>query len=195
MKSLLLFCLLGFFAGPLAAQNWKSPLPVDSSSGYIVYRGRMDAPGQTPVQSAARAIRFARTELKSTPSGLLVDSSKVSQLSISGSAERRLLWHGGIQGSAGRILRYEVVIRPKAGYYEYEISDLVNETPAVHVQSVAGIVTSTAPKTSAVEAIIRNSTSYDKKHRPTAAFKSYCEAVDNSIQTVIADLRRALVPN
>ncbi len=188
MKLLLAACLL---FGPIAAhaQAWVNPLPVDSTSGYVTYRGRFVAPNQTQAQALARAARYARTQLAADH---LIDSSKVGAPVVSGTGERSFTWKGGPAGTAGRTLHYELLLRPRAGYYEYEVTDLANETRAVQMTVGPGTSVITAPKKAAVEAILRNPTSYDKKHRPTPALRSYCEAVNEAVQAVLSDARAAL---
>jgi hypothetical protein len=192
MKSLLVALLLGASSSAALAQEWKNPLPVDSTSGYVTYRGRIEAPGQTQAQTLARASRYAKTQLTGS-SAFLIDSSRVGQPVVSGAGQRAFTWRGGPAGNAGRTLHYELLLRPRAGYYEYELGNLTNETPAVQYSVAPGIATTTAPKRGAVEAVLRNPTSYDKKHRPTPALRSYCEAVNEAAQQVLKDARAALV--
>jgi hypothetical protein len=189
MNKLLLAAPLVTLSFAAHAQNWGNPLPVDSASGYIVYRGRFVATNQTQAQALARAARYARTQLTGP---YLVDSSKVGAPVVSGSGERSFTWKGGPAGTGGRTLHYELLLRPKAGYYEYEVGDLANETPAVQMVVQPGAAVTIAPKKAGVEAILRNPTSYDKKHRPTPALRSYCEAVNEAVQAVLSDAKAAL---
>jgi hypothetical protein len=47
MKTPLLLCALLGLAFASQAQDWKNPLPLDSTSGFITYRGRFEAPTQS----------------------------------------------------------------------------------------------------------------------------------------------------
>lgn len=191
MKYLLPLLLL---TTPTLAQqpaSWPNPLPVDSVSGYVTYRGRLEAPSQSQAQSLSRAVRYARTSLVDGPA-FLVDSSKAGQPVVSGAGARGFTWRGGAVGSVGRTLHYELVLRPRAGYYEYELTDLTNETPAVQHSAMPGVAAATTPRRGPVEAVLRNPTSYDKKGRPTSNLRSYCEAVNEAALAVLADAKAVL---
>ena len=188
MKYLLVVFGLLTGVGRARGQAWANPLPVDSATGYITYRGRIEAPGQTMPQALARASRYARTQLTDKPE-ILIDSSRAGQPVVSGAGQRGFAWRGGPAGTAGRVLHYELLLRPHAGYYEYELGTLTNETPAVQYSVAPGLATTTGPRRGAVEAVLRNPTSYDKKRRPTAALRSYCEAVNEAAQATLSDVR------
>lgn len=191
MKALLPALLLSLPALAQQPQRWPNPLPVDSTSGYVTYRGRFEAPGQSQEQALARAARYARTSLTDKPS-FTVDSSKAGQAVVSGAGARGFTWKGGPAGSAGRTLHYELLLRPRVGYYEYELTDLTNETPVVQYSAMPGVSAATTARRGPVEAVLRNPTSYDKKGRPTPALRSYCEAVNAAALAVLADARAAL---
>jgi len=99
---------------------------------------------------------------------------------------------GGGAGRTGRTLHYELLLRPRAGYYEYELGELTNETPVVQYSVAPGVAAATSAKRGAVESVLRNPTSYDKKRRPTPALRSYCEAVNEAALAVLNDARAAL---
>lgn len=190
-KPLLSGVLLVGLSAPVMGQAWVNPLPLDSATGYVTYRGRIDAPQLSRSQMLARGTRYAKTQLTDKPT-FLVDSSQAGQIVISGAGQRGFAWRGGPAGAVGRTLHYELLLRPHAGYYEYELGTLTNETPAVQYSVAPGIAAATAPRRGAVEAVLRNPTSYDKKRRPTTALRSYCEAVNEAAQTVIADAKATL---
>lgn len=191
MKNLVLLGGLLAASFTATAQQWSNPLPLDNTSGYVTYRGRLEAPGLSQAQTLARATRYARTALTDKPS-FIVDSSKAGQAVVSGAGARAFTWRGGPAGSVGRTLHYELLLRPRAGYYEYELGELTNETPAVQYSAAPGMAATIAPKRGPVEAVLRNPTSYDKKHRPTPALRSYCEAVNEAAQAALNDARAAL---
>jgi hypothetical protein len=111
---------------------------------------------------------------------------------VVGEGARGFTWRGGALGSAGRTLHYTLKLRPRAGYYEYELGELANETPAVQQRLPSGASTTLASRRGAVEAVPRNPTSYDKKHRPTSNLRAYCEAVNEAALAVLSDARAAL---
>ena len=168
------------------AQAWVNPLPVDGTSGRIVYRGQVKTPDQSQKELGARAALYATEQLAHSTANATIEGAQPSL--ITGPGQRAIAWRGGAPGAAGRTLHYVLSIRPHEGYYEYELNKLVNETPAV--QAVPG--TAVAPTIGAVEDILRKPTSYDKRHRPTAALRSYCAAVNAAALAVLADVQAAL---
>lgn len=191
MKTLLLFaCLALTFA--TKAQTWVNPLPLDTISGYVTYRGRVNATSQSQEQLAARATRYAATELSNSTEYAKIEYEKEQPQTIKGNGQRVFTWRGGAVGSAGRTLHYVLSIRPHPGYYEYELNELTNETPAVQARVYPGVATTIAPNTGGIERILRNPTSYDKKHNPTPALRAYCEAVNTAARAALADVQAAL---
>jgi hypothetical protein len=194
MKTMLFAGLLaiGSIRVSFAQQATALPysLPIDGTSGYVTYRGRIEAPNQSQAQALTQAIRYARTSLTDKPS-FTIDSSKVGQAVVSGAGARVFRWHAGTVGAVGRILHYQLTLRPHAGYYEYELTDLTNEGPSVQYQTTSGLAT-TAAQRGPVEAVLRNPEGFDKKGSPKASLRSYCESVNKAVTTVLSEAKAAL---
>lgn len=174
------------------AQGWVNPLPVDGTSGHVTYRGQVKALNQSQDELGARFALYAATELANS-TAVKVERGKKQPSTIKGNGQRVFARRGGTPpGTARRTLHYVLSIRPHDGYYEYELGELTNETPAVPAQGAPGAATAIAAKIGAVEGVLRNPTNYDKWHNPTAAFRFYCEAVDATALAVLADVQAAL---
>jgi len=170
-----LLAFLSICAGTAGAQQWRAALPVDSSSGKVLYKGTVDTPGATAEQLFKRAKSYAHV---ATQAPMIEEATNV----VSGPAEKPL---------KGRILRYEVYIKVRPGGYSYELSDFQNKTMAVQYANGVGGLSSAPGGQAPIERVLNNPDGY-RKGKPTAALLSYQQQVAEAAQQAVADLNRAM---
>ncbi len=192
MKTQLLFvALLAISCLGAAAQAWVNPLPVEGTRGRVTYRGRVKTPRQSKKVLGARFALYAATELSHSTANAKIERGNQPR-TIKGNGQRVLMWRGGAPRAAGRTLHYVLRIRPHDGYYDYKLSELTSETPAVPARGAPGAAPPLVPKTGAIEGVLRDPTNYDGRHDPTIDFRAYCEAVNATAVAVLADVQAAL---
>ena len=176
MKYLFLLCLL---AGGLRAAGQVSPLPIDSLSGRVTYRGTVEMPGASAAMLFGRAQHLAATSL--VPA--MIDAQAKT---VSGVWEKQL--------ASGRTLRYEGAVFVSEGRYRYELSDFENKTAAVHYAAGAGVQGTAPGGTAPLERVLANPSGY-RKGKPVAALLDYRIAVHKAATQAVADLRQSMMPN
>ncbi|GAA4363424.1 hypothetical protein GCM10023185_32150 [Hymenobacter saemangeumensis] len=176
MKNLLLFCLLG---GALQAAGQASPLPVDSASGRVTYRGVVPVPNETADVVFERARVFAKTSLMPP----VINEKKKT---VTGVWERPV--------GSGRLIRYELGVVVADGSYQYKLSDFESKAAPGPAPAPGTEAASPAPAASTpLEQVLQNPASY-KAGKPTPAFVAYRTTVHKTVQLAIADLQRRLKP-
>lgn len=171
MKQLLLFFLL---ATSLRAAGQVSPLPIDSASGRVTYRGAVSTPGA----SAAALLERARAVASTVP----VSGEQPANAAV---AVRELpLGHG-------RTLRYRETVRVQSGGYAYELSDFENKTADAHYAAATGALATATGGAAPLERVLANPDGY-RKGKPTAALLAYRAAVHKAAGQAVADLKQRM---
>ena len=75
MKTTILLAVGLGMAGRARGQAWANPLPVDSTTGYITYRGRIEAPGASQAELYGRALRWLAKQPVSPPDQRTTDAT------------------------------------------------------------------------------------------------------------------------
>jgi hypothetical protein len=169
MKKLLLAALLCVWTVALTrAQEWAGGLPVDSTSGRLVYRGRVEAKGVsvTTLRQRAKAYTFHL---------YVPDTTRVLT---------ETLYHVGGRPD----LDCQLVIRVASGSYRYELSKFHYFVRGGEGFGRGGRIEHISPNySSPVEEMLRGTS----KH-PTTTVKALQEEIAQAAAKAIAELQAAM---
>jgi hypothetical protein len=159
MKALLLATLLWCAALSATAQEWKSPLPVDSATHKITYQGIVQVPGVSQLALYARALNWLTHSFG--PSIATLESSDISTGSLTANGYV-VFDYAFMKKSMQWSMWRRVKIETKDGRYRYTITDFrlggPIETPEAGGSSVdewlAPFIAKSKPPTRLAQSIV-----------------------------------------